>query len=315
MADLALEIERTVDPTTTDGTTTTPHRRRNLPEVHFGGPTAHVDNLDGVNWVLWNSLQGPLLAAHIWGQGYDADNAWPNATLIAETILETTGVKASVRPPYPDRPTDNYQRYPLGNRPPHAYLIYDLSEEDYHTLRQAYVISTQKTTIMLHNFPATTTAFIAAIRDAPADHTQAYSQVKTVLDAHDLYKAIHNTVLTDRLAEHLNTEETTREIYESLTVSLIPLRSSNRGVVTIARIYLSPCGSSPHAWQELRRSIQRTLLDNETEGQHTRTNPFFCPGCHAADHPITSCPFPQTPGWNGARIGPPSSLDDQTPPA
>ncbi|KAG1719622.1 uncharacterized protein EDB91DRAFT_1089238 [Suillus paluster] len=67
------------------------------------------------------------------------------------------------------------------------------------------------------------------------------------------------------------------------------------------------------AWTDLRSFLHTLDYPTGLDGCGTAIGMTACPICHSIAHPRGLCPFPETPLWNGPKIGAKSSIPTRNP--
>ena len=271
-----------------------------MPPIQDASPTSIFENIHISTIKEWEACPGGKLIAI----PFDPDARYPESheplrakilTAVAEII---SAQEISVAAPKPSEEAEKK------NWTPTSFLIYNITDEQVHTLLERKVWSSKSTTFRVTPFATTCPTFLFTIRDftTTAMH-DVFDMVKRVWNSQATKNFVSELVLDSTPSERGKVTLEIEHFLASMTIFRLDIKEVGNTLHPRFNVY-ADCDtfSNDKTWSKLRSFLFTTTYISAIQGRATLEKiPFRCSCCHGVDHPRGLCPFPNLQGWNGPK--------------
>ena len=269
-----------------------------MPKIHDANPTAIFDLIDLSVIDEWDSFPEGKLAAIPFGNEvnklYRHDDIRRKIFNAAAEI--TKAQHAAVAGP---RPHANARQ---NARPPHTFLIYNLSELQRRTLLERTVWSSAEITFRVAPLLPTKPDFLFSITGLS---TLATDDVREMIlntwRKKETLIVVKAAIQTTDEATPTTNLRTLEDFLNTLEVKRLDIKEKKGALAPEFNVYAKADYIKDHnVWGDLHHSLATQQYHSTMLGRgNVRVIPFNCRICHGVDHPSGLCPFPNITEWKG----------------
>jgi hypothetical protein len=272
-----------------------------MPEIHEEHPMGLLENVDPNQVQDWTFKinTGKILARPFNTEVHYVPNHLDIAKELMTAIKDIVGLtNVSVAEPTKD-PNSGPK-----DRPPMAFLIYDLSDNDVALLMDRHIWVSQSLTFEISPFPLERPSFLFSIRGLATTSENHIKELILITWKDPISKAFFDKILqnTPPFYQNVTYHEINRFI-NSIDIKHLEIKTEGGRDDPHFNVYTnSSLLSNAEMWMETQNFLHRRTYRSSILGHgQVILDKFHCHLCHGKDHPKGLCPFPKIPGWKGPK--------------